>query len=235
MNRTDLADPTAGILASLEAHQPLAVFERGGSGGTAGFELEAEPLAGRLELDGEGVLGHWSVQAQRLRGRLRGGDGSTTPLEAIGAVCQGGLNGSSPDAPGRDPAALRRNIVICLEDGSLLALVSAREGRDGEHGDETFAAALATASGEVTEFVEVLLSTEYGPDRRQRRATIELWPAPKAEAAQSRGHNGPLRGAGSLVAATELRLPGADSSLAFFEWSIGGSPAIGRYEIIRAH
>lgn len=224
MNRTDLADPTAGILASLESHTPLAVFERGANGGSASFELEAEPLGSKLELEGDPALGHWWVEALRLKGRLRGGDGSTTPLEAIGALTRG----EEEVAPGK----LLRNIVICLEDGSLLAIFAAREHREDEHGQESIAAALANVSGAVTEFEKVLLSTEYGPDGRQRRATLELWPA--AEPGGS--FNGaPLRGAGRAVAAADLALPGADSRLAFFEWSIAGSPAIGRYEIIHAH
>lgn len=224
MNRTDLADPTAGILASLESHRPLAVFERGGNGGAASFELEAEPLGGRLELEGEGALGHWWVEGQRLRGRLRGGDGSTTPLEAIGAVTR-----SDDDVL---TGSLRRNIVICLEDASLLAIFAAREQVGDEHGNERIVGALAEASGEVIEFEEILLSTEYGPDGRQRRATLELRPA---AASTSKGFGrGPIRGGGIAVAATEVTLPGAESTLAFFEWSIAGHPAIGRYEIIRA-
>lgn len=229
MNRTDLADPTAGILATLDQHHPVAVFERGGGEGEASFELEAAPNGSRLDLIGGDIVGHWSLQAQVLRGRLRGADGSTTPIEAIGASCNGELTGDSPAAgEAVHKVSLHRSIVICLEDGGLLAIFTARGTAATEHGEEERTAALASATGEVTEFAEVRLSTEYGPDGTQRRATLELWPADGSP-------HGPLRGAGASVASTDIELAGARSTLAFFEWSVGGSLAVGRYEIIRPH
>lgn len=227
MNRTDLADPSAGVLATLEGHQPLAVFERGGRGEVR-FELEAESDNGRrLEFHDDELLGHWSIEPRFLHGRLRGSDGSTTPIEAIGAHSSGELGAVDAEAAGTDPARLRRSIVICLDDGGFLAIVAARGETAGEHDRERQLAALATPDGDVIEYPEVRLSTEYGPDRQQRRATIELWP-------ENADSEGPLRGAGVVVAATTIELPGARSTLAFFEWSVAGSPGIGRYEIIRA-
>lgn len=231
MDRIDLADPSAGILATLEGHHPLAVFERGGVEGEVSFELETQANGRHLNFEGDPLLGNWSVRAQLLRGRLRAGDGSTTPIEAIGAASRGELatDASSSDAEARgtngDPAVLRRQIVICLEDGGLLAIVAARAAGRADHGRERIAAALASPDGETTQFPEVRLSTEYGPEGDQRRATLELWPADD--------RSGPVRGAGVAVAGTEIELPGARSRLVFFEWSVAGCPAIGRYEIIR--
>lgn len=230
MNRTDLADPTAGILATLDRHQPVAVFERGGGQGQVSFELEVETNGRRLDLDGGDLLGHWLVEAQLLHGRLRAADGSTTPIEAIGASSHGALTpaGSAQTPKPGDPALLRRSIVVCLEDGGLLAIFTASGNPQAPHSDEQREAALAGADGAVTEFSEVRLSTEYGPDHNQRRATLELWPSGDPA-------NGPLRAAGSAIACAKVELPNATSTLAFFEWSVAGCPAVGRYEIIRAH
>lgn len=221
MNRTDLADPTAGVLATLEGHQPVAVFERGGGRGEVSFELESQSLGQRAEIAGSEMLGNWSVEAQVLRGRLRGSDGSTTPIEAIGAHSQGAsVNGHEPAL-----ASLRRAIVICLEDGGLLAVFAAR-GKDREHGDEERAAVWISGDGERSDFSEIRISTEYGPDGGHRRATLELWTDEPGE--------GPLRAAGIAVAGARVNMEGARSDLGFFEWSVAGSPGIGRYEIIRA-
>ena len=58
-----------------------------------------------------------------------------------------------------------------------------------EHGDEVVAAVLCGPDGAPVEVSETLLSTEYGPDGVQRRATLELWVD---------GEEGqPLRGAGT--------------------------------------
>src|SRR5690606_16012220 len=154
-NRIDLADPAAGVLATFNRHQPLAVFERNGVEGEVSFELETEVNGCRLELSGETAVGHWSVEALALRGRLRAADGSTTPIEAIGARSQG-EPAPAPD-PGADPAGLRRSIVICLEDGGLLGIFAARPRDAGEHDQEQLTGALASPDGVVTEFAEVRL------------------------------------------------------------------------------
>lgn len=231
MNRTDLADPQTGILASFDQHRPLAVFERGASGQDARFEIETSATGPEIELGDGDLLGTWTVAAERLSGRLRGSDGSTTPIDAIGASCAGRL---APDAAlggaegeTADPAVLRRNIVICFEDAGLLAIVAAKDTAGGTHDSERIAASHVTASGATTSFAQPLLSTEYDAAGRQRRATLELWPA-------GGDGTGPLRGGGVAVAVAEIELPGARSTLAFFEWSVAGRPAIGRYEIIRA-
>lgn len=232
MIRTDLADPYTGILASFAGHQPLAVFERGASGEGAAFELEASDLGPQVELGNGGPLGTWTVTAQRLTGRLRANDGSTTQIDAIGASSGGFLadpaaTSSSDQGEATDPAILRRSVVICFEDASLLVLFAAKTEVGLEHDAEQVAAALIDASGATTRFSRPLLSTEYDAAGTQRRATLELWP-------DGPGTAGPLRGGGVAVAATEIELPGAHSTLAFFEWTVGGRQAIGRYEIIRA-
>jgi hypothetical protein len=119
----------------------------------------------------------------------------------------------------------RRSIGIVFSDGGLLALSAVRPPRSSEHGDEQVAAVLCGADGAPVEVAEALLSTEYGPDGVQRRATLELW---TDEVGQ------PIRGAGTLISAAKVRRPGLVSEIAFFRWSVEGREGLGHYELVRA-
>lgn len=121
---------------------------------------------------------------------------------------------------------VRRSIGVVFSDGGLLAVSAARpEGAEG-HGEEQVAAVLCDPDGAPLEVSEALLSTEYGPDGVQRRATLELW---------TDGEEGqPLRGAGTLISAASVRRPGLNAEIAFFRWSIEGRDGLGHYEIVRA-
>ena len=121
--------------------------------------------------------------------------------------------------------ALRRSIGIVCSDGGLLALSAVRPPGSSGHGDEQVAAVLCGPDGAPVEVSETLLSTEYGPDGVQRRATLELW---------TDGDEGqPLRGAGTLISAARVRRPGIDSDIAFFRWSVEGREGLGHYELVR--
>ena len=121
---------------------------------------------------------------------------------------------------------LRRSIGIVFSDGGLLALTATRPPGSREHGDEQVAAVLCGPDGAPVEVSETLLSTEYGPDGIQRRATLELW---------TDGEEGPLqRGAGTLISAAKVRRPGLVADLAFFRWSVEGRDGLGHYELVRA-
>ncbi len=119
----------------------------------------------------------------------------------------------------------RRSIGIVFSDGGLFALTAVRPaGADG-HGDEEVAAVMCDPDGAPIEFDETLLSTEYGDDGVQRRATLELWPD---------GENGaPLRGAGALISSASVRRQGLNAEVAFFRWSVEGREGLGHYEIVR--
>jgi hypothetical protein len=120
---------------------------------------------------------------------------------------------------------LRRSIGIVFSDGGLLALSAVRPPGSSEHGDERVAAVLCGPDGAPVEVSEALLSTEYGPDGVQRRATLELW---------TDGEEGqPLRGAGTLISAAKVRQPGMDCDIAFFRWSVEGRDGLGHYELVR--
>lgn len=120
--------------------------------------------------------------------------------------------------------ALRRSIGVVFSDGGLLALSAVRPQGAGEHGDEQVTAVLCGPDGAPVEVSETLLSTEYGPDGVQRRATLELWT--DGEAGQ------PLRGAGTLISAAEVRQAGQVSQVAFFRWSVEGREGLGHYEVV---
>jgi hypothetical protein len=121
---------------------------------------------------------------------------------------------------------LRRAIGIVFADGGLLALTSVLpSGREG-HGEEEIAAVLCDPDGAPVEFGEALLSTEYGEDGVQRRATLELWTDAED------GH--PLRGAGTLISSARVRRAGLDAEIAFFRWSVEGREGLGHYEVARS-
>jgi hypothetical protein len=121
----------------------------------------------------------------------------------------------------------RRSIGIAFTDGGLLALSAVRPSGASGHGEETVAAVLCGPDGAPVEASEALLSTEYGEDGVQRRATLELWLDDEEEGQ-------PLRGAGTLISAAELSREGLRSDVAFFRWSLEGREGLGHYEIVRA-
>ena len=124
-----------------------------------------------------------------------------------------------------DGQIVRRSIGIAFSDGGLLALSAVRPNGAHGHGEEVVAAVLCGPDGAPAEVGETLLSTEYGPDGIQRRATLELW----IEADDGQ----PLRGAGTLISASSVRRPGLRAEIAFFRWSLEGREGLGHYEIVR--
>jgi hypothetical protein len=119
----------------------------------------------------------------------------------------------------------RRSIGIVFSDGGLLALSAVRPPSSAGHGDEVLTAVLCEPDSAPVEVSEALLSTEYGPDGTQRRATLELWI--DGEEAQ------PLRGAGTLISSGAVHRPGLNAEIAFFRWSVEGRDGLGHYEVVR--
>jgi len=121
---------------------------------------------------------------------------------------------------------VRRSIGIVFADEGLLALSAVRPQGSGGHGDEAVAAVLCGADGAPVEVSETMLSTEYGPDGVQRRATLELW--------LDEEDGQPLRGAGTLISSASIEHPGLSGTVAFFRWSLEGREGLGHYEVVRA-
>lgn len=121
---------------------------------------------------------------------------------------------------------VRRSIGIVFSDGGLLALTSTMPAGGRELGDEETTAVLCDPDRAPATFEEALLSTEYGEDGVQRRATLELWP----DLDEMR----PVRGAGTLINSVRVRRQGIDSQIAFFRWSVEGREGLGTYEVARS-
>ncbi|HET7454313.1 MAG TPA: hypothetical protein VFJ76_02220 [Solirubrobacterales bacterium] len=119
----------------------------------------------------------------------------------------------------------RRSIGVVFSDGGLLALTSRLPAGGRGIDDEEVSAVLCEPEGAPLTFEETLLSTEYGEDGVQRRATLELWPSVEEMR--------PLRGAGSLISAVRVRRRHLDSQIAFFRWSVEGREGLGTYEVAR--
>jgi hypothetical protein len=120
---------------------------------------------------------------------------------------------------------VRRSIGVVFSDGGLLAVTSSMPAGGRAHGDEEVTAVLCDPDGAPLAFEEALLSTEYGEDGVQRRATLELWPSIEEMR--------PLRAAGTLISSVCVRRQGLDSEIAFFRWSIEGREGLGTYEVAR--
>ncbi len=119
----------------------------------------------------------------------------------------------------------RRSIGIVFSDGGLLALTSELPRGGAGLDEEQVTAVLCEADGAPLTFEETLLSTEYGEDGVQRRATLELWPSVEEIR--------PLRGAGSLISSVQVRRQELDSQIAFFRWEVEGREGLGTYEVAR--
>ena len=122
-------------------------------------------------------------------------------------------------------SVVRRSIGIVFSDGGLLALTSQLPQGGRGIDEEEMTAALCELDGAPQTFEETLLSTEYGEDGVQRRATLELWPSIEEMR--------PLRGAGSLISAVRVRRQHLDSQIAFFRWTVEGREGLGTYEVAR--
>jgi hypothetical protein len=120
----------------------------------------------------------------------------------------------------------RRSIGVVFSDGGLLAVSAARPSGSAGHGDEEVSAVLCDPDGAPVEVSEALLSTEYGADGVQRRATLELWTDGEDEI-------GPLRGSGTLISAARVRREDLVADIAFFRWQLEGRDGLGHYEVVR--
>ena len=247
MSGFDLLDPDRGIFVSAHHGRGAFVFDgsevlaAGPAEDSLGEELRSlrfgEGAALNFELDDSGPamtiggerLPEETLARSRATGTLLRG---SKEIELSGLALEVGSSGAMPEQT-------LRSIAVILADGGLLALAAlSPPGAEG-HGDEEIAAGLAEpdrpAEAEEPEdadapkggpFAEVLLSTEYDAEGRQRRATLELSP-------QGDSGEPPLRGAGTLVCGATLEVGGRRIDTAFFRWSIDGRPGLGRYEIVR--
>lgn len=246
MSGFDIIDPERGIFVTAHAGRAAVVFDHeavlaaGPASDALGGEMRSLNLGDDVSLSVEIEFGEPSARIAgdgipeerlticRASGRLhRGAEEAeiACPAISVASVAEGMSEAS------------RRSIAIVLSDGGLVAISGVRPPGAEAHGDERIVAVLAEpprsdeeSAGEEgpareIRFEEVLLSTEYDSDGRQRRATLELWPPGESGKAA-------VRGAGTIVCGTTLEVDGARIDTAFFRWSIEGRPGLGRYEIV---
>jgi hypothetical protein len=239
----DFADPERGLFGTCRPSGAAILFDHedviaasvdarpvlgdGGGDTTASLELdgvslqlELSRIGGPLSLRGE-RSGSEELAVCQVLGELRR-DGDAQSLACLG-IRTDAVSEAEPAE-----ASVTRSIAIAFGDGGILALRAARPGDAADHGDEEIAAATANPDGEVTPVREALVSTQYDDAGRHVRATLELWPE------QGEEPRPPLRAAGSIVCGTSLDVGDRRLDLAFFRWSMGGRPGLGRYEILSA-
>lgn len=175
------------------------------------LEVQIDSQGEPIVFDGE-LTGKREARLARMTGSLVN-NGETLELD-----CSGVLHSrSEPSAPSN----LQRDLTIILSDGGLICLAAAAPVGTTRHSDEESIAAIAHPGGYV-EFEEVLLSTEYDGSGRQRRATLELWPASDEIAV--------LHGAGTVITGCTAKVGGRQINTALFRWSLDGHLGMGRYE-----
>jgi hypothetical protein len=237
----DFADPESGLSGTVRPSGAAVLFDHAevlaagsaeathlddaGGGATAGVEidgvsvqLELSRLGGPVSLRGERA-GSEELAACRMLGELRR-DG-----EAQKIACIGIRSDASTDADPQE-AGLARSIAVAFADGGLLAARAARPRDATDHGSDEVVAAIADPDGAVTQIREALLSTQYDDAGRHVRATLELWPE------QDDAPRPPLRAAGTIVCGTSLAAGERRLDIAFFRWSMSGTPGLGRYEVL---
>jgi len=233
-NSIEILDPESGLFVSLTNGGSGAIMigndviaaapiPETGLDGLSDGPLTLETERGSLELaiaskgepivfDGE-LTGRREARLARMTGNLVDQD------QTIELDCSGVLHARSTEPA---PADLRRELTIILADGGLICVTSTRPPGVTRHSDEETVAAISHPGGYV-EFDEVLLSTEFDEAGRQRRATLELWPATDEITA--------LHGAGSVITGCTAKVAGAMINTALFRWSLDGHVGLGRYEI----
>lgn len=236
----DFADPESGLSGTVRPSGATVLFDHAevlaagtssaqlddtGGGASAGLEidgvsvqLELSRLGGPVSLQGERAASE-ELAACRMLGELRR-DGETRRIACIG------VRSDASDAADQQEVGLARSIAVAFADGGLLAASAARPTGATNHDEDEVVAAVADPDGAVTQVREALLSTQYDDAGRHVRATLELWPD------QDDDPRPPLRAAGSIVCGTSLASGDRRLDIAFFRWSMGGTPGLGRYEVL---
>ncbi len=187
----------------------------------------AEPIEeGRATLrSDEGPLEiSWSPAGPVLEFAIEDAIVSLYGIAASGTQGEGRLSGPGVawELPDEGYSALRTVWAITAR-SDLLVLISLRPEDARDHSEELVGAARIMARDEPYGYVEPLLSTEYDESGIHTRATLELWTEEGAAAE---------RGAGHSISGGAISTPFGRLEAARFAWSLGGSPAVGGYEIL---
>ena len=181
-------------------------------------ELGLSPLGPQLRLEAPWLPAR-ELSACRASGLLRR-EGRAVTLSGIGILSRWEVE------PSLGTDELHRQLAVAFADGGVLAITAARPDGSGEHGAEAIEAALVGPDGRPQPIGEALLSTEYDPQGRHRRATLELW--------AEEGDGPAMRAGAELICGTTLPGEAPRIDLAFLRWSLDGRPGLGSYEVVRA-
>lgn len=169
------------------------------------FELSFEPIAETAELDG--VSASFCVVGGQVGGRR---------VNCLGTVAQ------THATPSWDELDAVRSIAALFDrDNALLAVGRRPRGAVGH--DEERTAAWLLHDGHVLPVEDARVSTVYDGEGRQRSAGLELWVP---------GEDYPLRGSGTVVAGSSLKLEGVDVHAAVFRWRLEDREGAGAYEVM---
>lgn len=200
-------------------------------GSTLVEDSELETGEGRLRLEAGAEHLELELAAQTSQLGFETSDGATIGVQAVSARVRPS-RGEGFDARGvswaiggeRAATGLIKTAWFLAPGGGVFILFATRPVGADDHGADSVGAAQIAPDGEVQSWTEPLLSTEYGPDGAQRRATLELW---------GEDDDRPLdRGAGVRVAGASASLGPARIEAARFDWKLNGAPGIGGYEIL---
>ena len=207
-----------GVRLSDDGQRARGTFTADG----AGFEIEATRLGGAAFEPGSAFCDAAGLTqelfAARVKGEWRAGD-TQGQINSLGRLIR------SAGEIDWDRIELLRSLTAVLEDGSLLAVASARPAGVSGHGEEAASALLLDSDGSLTRFEEPLLSTEYDAAGSHRRAGVELWGSDEDAAA--------LRGAGTRFAGAATELGGTRLETAFLSFTLDGAPGTARYDLMR--
>lgn len=187
-------------------------------------DLPAEEGRARLEGERGPVEVSWSPAGPMLEFAIDDAVLMIYGVAASGSDPDGSLSGPGVawELPDGGWSAARFVWAITAR-SRLVVLVSLRPEDSRDHGEELVGAAVIASRSEPTAYVEPLLSTEYDEAGAHTRATLELW---------SEAGDYPERGGGRRISGGAVATPYGRLEAARFAWSIGGSPAVGGYEIL---
>jgi hypothetical protein len=169
------------------------------------FELRFEPVADTAQLD-EVSADFCAVSG--LVGRQR--------VDCFGTVAE------TREAPSWDELDAVRSIAALFDrDNAFLAIGRRPRGATGH--DQEHTAAWLLHEGKVLPVEDARISTVYDGEGRQRSAGLELWIP---------GEDHPLRGSGTVVGGSSLKLEGVDVHAAVFRWRMEDREGSGAYEMM---
>jgi hypothetical protein len=169
------------------------------------FELSFEPVVAPAELDG--VSAHFCAVTGQVGGQR---------VSCFGTVAQ------THAAPSWDELDAVRSIAALFDrDNAFLAIGRRPRGAIGHDQEQTTAWLLH--EGVVIPVEDARISTVYDGEGRQRSAGLELWVP---------GEDYPVRGSGTVVAGSSLKLEGVDVHAAVFRWRMEDREGSGAYEVM---